>query len=68
MHSIYIFLHHLQALKMTFLNLFLVCTFKDPQLAEKLTKFAVNPKKMNFAEFMEFVFCNSGLEPAGHTN
>ena len=27
-------LHHLQAMKMAFLNLFPFCTFKDPKLAE----------------------------------
>ena len=28
-------LHHLQAMKITFLKLFLICMFKDPSLAEK---------------------------------
>ena len=39
-------LHHLQAMKMTYLELFLICTFKDPKLAEKRTKLAENPKKI----------------------
>ena len=37
---------------MTFLKLFLVCTFKESNLAEKRTK-------LNSAEFMEFVFSKS---------
>ena len=37
-------------MKMIFLKLFLICTFKDPNLVEHLTK------KSNSAEFMEFVF------------
>ena len=52
-------LHHLQAMKMTFLELFLICTFEEPKLAEKLTNLAENPKKNNSAEFMEFVFSKS---------
>ena len=40
-------------MKITFLKLFLLCTFKDPNLAE------IN-KKFNSAEFMEFVFSKSG--------
>ena len=31
---------------MTFLKLFLICTFKDPNLAEKLTNLAENLKKV----------------------
>ena len=55
-------LHHLQAMKMTVLELFLICTFKDPKLAEKWTNLAENPiKKLNSAEFMEFVFTKSAL-------
>ena len=38
-------LHHLQAIKMTFLKLFFICMFKDPKLAEKWTNLAENPKK-----------------------
>ena len=38
-------LHHLQAMKMTFLDLFLFCIFKDLKLAEKWTNSAENPKK-----------------------
>ena len=33
-------LHNLQAMKMTFLKFFLICTFKDPKLAEKWTNLA----------------------------
>ena len=47
-------------MKMTFLDLFLICTFKDPKLAEKWTNLAENPKKkVNSAEFMEFAFSSS---------
>ena len=53
-------------MKMTFLKLFLICTCKDPNLAEKLTHFAENLiKKLNFTEFMEFVFSRPALELAG---
>ena len=47
-HAIYIvftYLLHLQAMKITFLKLFLNCTFKSLNLAGKIT---------NLAEFMEF--------------
>ena len=48
-------------MKMTFLKLFLICTFKDPKLVEKWTNFTENPKKkLNSAEFMEFVISKSG--------
>ena len=48
---------------MTFLELFLVCTFKDPKLAEKSTNLAENQKKkLNSAEFMEFVFSKSDFD------
>ena len=43
-------------MKMTFLKLFIIGMFKDPNLAENLFK------KLNSTEFMEFVF--PGL-PAG---
>ena len=33
-------LHNLQTMKMTFFMLFLICTFKDPNLAEKLPNLA----------------------------
>ena len=32
-------------MKMIFLELFLICMFKDPKLAEKWTNLAENPKK-----------------------
>ena len=35
-------LHHLQAMKMIFLKLFVIGTFKDANLAEKLTNLAEN--------------------------
>ena len=35
-------LHHLQTMKMIFLKVFLTCTFKDPNLAEKFTNLAEN--------------------------
>ena len=35
-------LHHLQAMKKIFFKLFLICTFKDPDLAEKFTYLAEN--------------------------
>ena len=50
-------------MKSTFLKLFLICTFKDPNLAEKLTNSTENLfKKLNFTEFMEFVFSRSDFE------
>ena len=53
-------LHCFQTMKITFVKLFLICMFKDPHLAEKLTIFAENLlKKFNSAEFMEFVFSMS---------
>ena len=46
---------------MTFLELFLICTFKDPKLAEKWTNLAENPiKKLNSAKFMDFIFPSLG--------
>ena len=42
--------------KMTFLELFLICIFKDIKLAEKWTNSAEIPKKSWTPEFMEFVF------------
>ena len=38
-------LHHLQAMKMTFLKLFLIFTFKGAKLAEKWTNLAENQNK-----------------------
>ena len=32
-------LHHLQAIKMTFLKLFFIWTIKDPKVAEKIDQF-----------------------------
>ena len=32
-------------MKMTFVKLFLICTFKDPKMAEKFTNLAENQKK-----------------------
>ena len=55
-------LHHLQAMKMTFLELFLIFTFKNSKLAEKWTnleKEKKQKKKLNYAEFVEFVFSKS---------
>ena len=44
-------------MKMTILKIFLNCTFKDPNLAEKLTNLEETLKtKLNSPEFMEFVF------------
>ena len=45
-------------MKMTFLKLFLICTFKDPNLAEKFTNLAENLKK-SLTLFMEFVYSKS---------
>ena len=51
-------------MKMTFLKLFLICTFIDPNLAEKITNLAENlKKKLNSMEFMEFVFSRSVTVP-----
>ena len=46
-------------MKMTFLKLFLICTFKDPNLAENLTNLADTPKKLDPAGFMGLAFSNS---------
>ena len=47
-------------MKMTFLKLFLICTFKDPNLAEKLPNLAeFFKKKFNFTEFRDFVCSRS---------
>ena len=47
-------------MKMTILELFLVCSFKDPKLAEKWTNLEENPdKKINSTEFIKFVFSKS---------
>ena len=47
-------------MKKIFLKLFLICTFKDPNLAGNLTNLSENLfKKLNSAEFMEFVFSKS---------
>ena len=43
-------LHHLQAMKMILLKLFLICTFKDPNLAENLTNLAENLLKIELRE------------------
>ena len=49
-------LHHLQAIKMTFLKLIFIGPFKDSRLAGKWTNLAENPKNMlNSAEFMELL-------------
>ena len=45
-------------MKIKFLKLFLVCMFKDPNLAEKLTNLVEHLKKM-----MEFFFFKSALFP-----
>ena len=39
---LHIILHHVQAMKIVFLKLFLICMFKDANLAEKLTNLAEN--------------------------
>ena len=46
-------LNNLQAMKMTFFNLFLIRIFKNRNLADIFTNLA-EKKKMNSAEFMEF--------------
>ena len=53
-------------MKMTILKSFLICTFKDTNLAKKLSNLAENQKKkLNSTEFMEFVFFKSGLRSTG---
>ena len=52
-------LHHVQAVKMIFSYLFLICTFKDNNLAENWTNFAENLKKLGSAEPVEPAFYNS---------
>ena len=60
-------LHHLQAMKITFLKLFQICMFKNPNLADIFTNFAEKrEKKLNSAEFMEFVFFKSGTGHHGY--
>ena len=51
-------LHHLQAMKMVFFKLFLIRMFKNPNLGIYLQIW--RGKKLNSAEFMEFVFSKSG--------
>ena len=49
---------------MTFLKLFLICSFKESNLAGKRTNLAQIPvKKLNSMEFMEFVFSKSDILP-----
>ena len=48
-------LHYLQAMKMTFLKLFLIRMLKNPNLKEIFRSLAKKEKKMNSVEFMEFV-------------
>ena len=46
---------------MRFFKLFLICPFKERNLAKKKDKFGgKSVKKLNSAEFMEFVFSKSG--------
>ena len=53
-------LHHLKAMKMTSLELFLICMFKDPKVAKKMDQFGgKSNKKLNTVAFMEFVFSKS---------
>ena len=47
---------HLQAMKMIFLNVFLICKFKDPNLTENLKNLHEFFFKYNSVEFMEFDF------------
>ena len=49
---------HLLAMKIIFLKLFLICMFKDRNLAENLTNLE-DFFLFNSAEFMEFVFSKS---------
>ena len=46
----------------TYLKYFLICMFKNPNLADILINLAdkKREKKLNSAEFMEFVFSKSG--------
>ena len=47
---------------MTFIKLFFICTFKDPKLAKKINQFdGKSKKKLNSADFVEFVFSKSGI-------
>ena len=41
-------------MKMTFFILFLICTLKNQNFAEKFANLAKNWEKMNSTEFMEF--------------
>ena len=51
-------LHHLHAMKLLFLNLFLICMFKDANLAEKLPNLAENIFKGSSG--CSVVQCSSG--------
>ena len=51
-------------MKLTFLKLFLICSFKESNLAGKRTNLAeISVKKLNSMEFMEFVFSKSDILP-----
>ena len=50
-----------------FLKLFLICTFKDPNLAENLNLGGKSFKNLNSTEFMEFVFSKSDCQPAAES-
>ena len=41
----------MQAMKMTFLKLFLICMLKDPKMAEKWTNLTENPKEKKKVEY-----------------
>ena len=49
----------LQAVKMVFIKLFLICTLKDKNVAENWTNLAESLKKMGSAEPVEPAFCNT---------
>ena len=59
-------LHHLHAMKITSLKLFLICMVKNPNLADIFTNFVEKEQKKeeeeknNSAEFMEFFKSGTG--------
>ena len=48
-------------MKRILVKVFLICTFKDPNLAENFTNWGKIFFKLNSAEFMEFFFSKSGF-------
>ena len=56
-------LHHVQAMNMIFLKLFLIYTFKDPNLTENLINLAENLLKIELQGVHGVFFCKSDNPP-----